>query len=142
MIEVQAIEKVLSTNDIGINGTHQGGMLIPKRNDILAFFPSLDKNANNPRSVILITDESVQKWKFNFIYYNNKFRGGTRNEYRLTGMTKFFRGGNLKVGDSIILRQANDEYLIQYRRKDVPVTECQNAVIKLELSNEWRIIKF
>jgi Restriction endonuclease EcoRII, N-terminal. len=142
MEEVRAIEKTLSTNDLGANGTHQGGMLIPKGGDLLSFFPALDSTAVNPRVVIYFTDESAQKWKFSFIYYNNKFRGGTRNEYRLTGMTAFFRSGNLKIGDRIIFKRRDDEYTIQYRRQDASEKTTSDGIVRLVLNSEWRIIDF
>jgi hypothetical protein len=140
MEKLVAIEKILSSNDLGINGTHQAGILIPKRREILSFFPELDKYAINPRVVLYFVDNSGQTWKFNFIYYNNKFRGGTRNEYRLTGMTTFFKYANLKLGDSIILEQRDNDYSIKYKRKDSVDVRSSDNIISLTLSTEWRVI--
>lgn len=70
-----AIEKTLSANDLGITGSHQAGMLIPKQEDLLSFFPTLDASSNNPRVTLHFMDSTNFCWKFNFIYYNNKFRG-------------------------------------------------------------------
>lgn len=142
MEEVRAIEKLLSTNDLGANGTHQGGMLIPKNGELLSFFPKLDSVAVNPRVVLYFTDHLDQRWKFNFIYYNNKLRGGTRNEYRLTGMTSFFRSGNLKVGDCIILKREIEDYSIHYKRKRTDIISTSDGTVRLILNNEWRIIDF
>lgn len=137
-----AIEKILSANDLGITGTHQAGMLIPKQEDLLSFFPTLDASSNNPRVMLHFMDSTNFCWKFNFIYYNNKFRGGTRNEYRLTGMTAYLRSCNLKPGDVMILRREDDEYTISYRRQDEPVNVAEGNVVRLVLNDAWKIIDF
>ena len=83
------VTKLLSANDTGETGGHQAGICVPKRQEILSFFPTLDSRTKNPRMTIVFhCMNSGEKWTFNYIYYNNKFFGGTRNEYRLTGMTK------------------------------------------------------
>jgi hypothetical protein len=98
---MHAIEKILSANDTGETGGHQAGICVPKAENILSFFPPLNPELKNPRQVLDIKDDAGTFWSFNFIYYNNRFFGGTRNEYRLTGMTAFFREFNLKDGDKI-----------------------------------------
>ena len=134
-----AVEKELSGNDTGETGTHQAGILIPKGGDIMEFFPSLPRNVKNPRAVIDLADETGKVWSFNFIYYNNKFFGGTRNEYRLTGMTEFIRAFNLKTGDTIILERVTDRYArIRYRRK---TAAAAGGVLKLGQSG-WRVVDF
>ena len=85
------ISKKLSANDVGMNGNHQAGILIPKNREILSFFPYLGENEKNPRVNLKFTDPYGKDWIFSFIYYNNKFFGGTRNEFRLTRMTTFLR---------------------------------------------------
>lgn len=137
-----AIEKTLSANDLGITGSHQAGMLIPKQEDLLSFFPTLDASSNNPRVTLHFMDSTNFCWKFNYIYYNNKFRGGTRNEYRLTGMTAYLRSCNLKPGDVMILRREDDEYTIGYRRQDEPVNVAEGNVVRLVLNDAWKIIDF
>jgi len=104
-----AIEKILSANDLGFTGSHQAGMLIPKQEDLLSFFPTLDPTESNPRVTLHFTDSDNVCWKFNYIYYNNKFRGGTRNEYRLTSMTAYLRSCNLKPGDAIVLQKEDGD---------------------------------
>jgi len=44
---VNAIKKVLSANDSGETGGHQAGILIPKNQDILSFFPVLGNSEKN-----------------------------------------------------------------------------------------------
>ncbi len=137
-----AIEKILSANDLGITGSHQAGMLIPKQKDLLAFFPALDPDKANPRVTLHFTDSDNFSWKFNYIYYNNKLRGGTRNEYRLTSMTAYLRSCNLKPGDVIILQKEDGDYTIRYRRQEA-VNSCEDTgVVRLVLNDAWKIIDF
>ena len=134
------VEKELSENDTGETGTHQAGILIPKGDQhILSFFPALSKNIKNPRAVVDLLDDTGKVWSFNFIYYNGKFHGGTRNEYRLTGLTEFIRTFNLKAGDTIIFEKVSErQSRIRYRRKDQPSKE---GVVRLGLGS-WRVIDF
>lgn len=97
------IAKILSRNDVGATGAHQAGLLVNKKAEILGFFPRLNAGEKNPRKTMRFTDSGGSHWDFEFIYYNNKFFGGTRNEYRLTCMTPFFKAHNAQPGDAIIL---------------------------------------
>ena len=134
-----AVEKELSGNDTGETGAHQAGMHIPKGGEILAFFPPLSPELKNPRAVIDVVDETGKEWAFNFIYYNNKFFGGTRNEYRLTGMTDFIRAFNLKTGDVVVLEKVSDRLTrIHYRRK---IREASGGALKLG-QGSWRILNY
>lgn len=135
---MQSISKILSANDTGATGAHQAGMLIPKEPRILDFFPTLDPREYNPRCLIVFSDEFRGKWEFSFIYYNNALFSGTRNEYRLTRMTKYIRDAKLDIGDEIILmRDISGGYSIKYRRKDQPA--LTNGVLKL--GSGWRVIQ-
>lgn len=130
----RAIEKTLSANDTGETGGHQAGILVPKGGGILTFFPSLDETIKNPRAVINVVDDTGREWTLRFIYYNNRFFGGTRNEYRLTGMTAFFREFNLKAGDNVILvRESARQIRITFKRAQAPTK-------LLKLSATWKII--
>ena len=143
-----AITKVLSLNDTGETGGHQAGILVPKNSEVLTFFPDLGCEEKNPRVSMYFTDESGKIWKLNFIYYNNKFfdAKGTRNEYRLTGMTAYFRTKGLKAGDSITLTHLEDgSDIIRYHRVDNPqveiVTDASGKIKKkLTLGTNWRVI--
>lgn len=138
MAEV-TIRKELSANDIGKTGGHQAGMLIPKAPEILAFFPPLDANEYNPRQRILFTDAAGDRRNFNFIYYNNRLHEkGTRNEYRLTGMTRFLREAHLQVGDAIVLTRSDDDYGIRIDRAG---TATQDEGTRLVLTAGWVIIE-
>lgn len=145
----RAITKVLSLNDSGETGGHQAGILVPKGGDVLRFFPDLGNDEKNPRVSLHFSDFNGQEWKFNFIYYNNRFfdAKGTRNEYRLTGMTAFFRENGLKAGDTITLvHDKEDTYYITYERSktsDVIVYTAENGTEKkrIVLGGNWKVIE-
>ena len=147
MSKPTVIRKKLSINDVGSNGSHQAGMLIPKRKEILGFFPELDSTVKNPRCSLPFTDGSGHVWRFNFIYYNNKLiePNGTRNEYRLTGMTPYIRENNLKSEDEIELSRSEDgSYHIRYVRSE-DTSEKNNTDIEqsgfcITLSHNWKVI--
>jgi hypothetical protein len=97
------IAKTLSANDVGTTGGHQAGILVPKSAEILSFFPLLPKFEKNPRVDLVVRERvSNARWDFIFIYYNNRLFGGTRNEYRLTGMTRFLRVIAASEGDELM----------------------------------------
>jgi hypothetical protein len=142
----KSIAKQLSMNDSGETGGHQAGMLIPKREEILSFFPKLDSSQKNPRAAMYFTDKSGKIWRMNFIYYNNRFFGGTRNEYRLTGMTAYFRESNLKAEDEVILTRSNNQLSIDYKKKNIltireVITDGQKKSI-LVLGGGWKVIDY
>ena len=129
------IEKILSANDTGETGGHQAGILVPKLPEILGFFPYLDPAIRNPRSILDMVDDIGHEWTFNYIYYNNKLSGGTRNEYRITGMTKFFHEFDIKEGCTIIFnRVASGSFRITYRRR----ISGQKII---RLSDVWKVIE-
>ncbi len=130
-----AITKELSRNDTGETGGHQAGILIPRSELILAFFPPLDPLIKNPRHSLVFVDTSGEKWNFSYIFYNNRFFGGTRNEYRLTCMTPFLRSANLKAGDKLTLHREESTYGITYER-----ALQYNATTRLKLGSTWRVI--
>lgn len=133
---IKSIYKILSANDIGLTGGHQAGILIPRDEEILSFFPELNKKEKNPRHLLTFFDDSDQRWEFSFIYYNNRFFGGTRNEYRLTRMTNYIRSHNLKVGDELHLVNEGDGIRkVTYKRT------LETERNKLRLSGEWKIIR-
>jgi hypothetical protein len=117
------IKKQLTLNDTGENGSHQAGLCIPKNNDYLNFFPPLDSKIKNPFAWININDESNNVWKFKFIYYNNKLTSnGTRNEYRLTCMTKYLKKQNAREGDVVIFEKINNTYFVRFESKGLKIS--------------------
>lgn len=106
--------KFLSGNDIGITNSHQAGFLLPKSLINDGLFEALSNGILNPRLRLKFIDiKSNREYYFNFIYYNNKFFGGTRHEYRLTRMTRWIKDNGLRCGDAIeIARISGHEYSI------------------------------
>ncbi len=144
-----SIRKVMSANDVGKTASHQAGMLIPKDPAILGFFPKLHKADYNPRQVIRFEDEAGQFWEFAFIWYNNSLhkRDGTRNEYRLTRMTKYLTGLQLEAGDSVRLEHDGDDYRIFAERAgDVDSSSQTQASgmsgeqFRLKLTGGWVVV--
>lgn len=143
MTDRYKISKILSFNDTGKTKSHQAGILIPKEGKILEFFPQLDSTEKNPRITLDFKDDLSNDWKFNFIYYNNKFFGGTRNEYRLTGMTRYINSNHLTAGDEINLEKDSDNhYFISHRKSKKISEEKPKTGTKITLGSKWRVISF
>lgn len=133
----QRIVKTLSANDTGETGGHQAGILVPKDPALLSFFPRLDPSAYNPRVHLRFVDDGGAFWTFAFIYYNNAMFDGTRNEYRLTRMTKYIRQAGLAVGDEVILSRNGDHYRVSHSRRQ----QAQITGGVLQLGANWRVIQ-
>ncbi len=84
--EVVWYVKRLSANDTQANYSHQAGPYI-KRDLLLSLFPSLNQpDEENPDVHFdLYIDSHADHRNVRAVWYNNKLRGGTRNEARLTG---------------------------------------------------------
>lgn len=135
---MRKISKILSANDTGETGAHQAGILVPKEKEVLSFFPELDKTVKNPRVHLSFEDESGKMWEFAFIYYNGKFFDGTRNEYRLTRMTKYIKSEGLSPEDEVILEKDDaGNYKVKSARKNMVKTTTAGALI---LSGGWKVI--
>ncbi|AUZ88406.1 hypothetical protein CVO76_12745 [Arthrobacter agilis] len=118
----ESVRKPLTPNDVGVTGSHQAGVVIPRDPRMLAFFPPLDAGRRNPRSTIPFSDDDGREWRLNYIYYNGKILGfSTRNEYRLTGLTPFLRNHNASPGDLLELsRHPEERWGIRLITKDRP----------------------
>lgn len=107
-------QKILTANDVGATGSHQAGMHIPKsKNAFLNFLPYLQAEKRNPDNWFKCLDKEGNVWKFRFIYYNNKHHdlNGTRDEFRLTNMTRFFKHFNAMENDLFqISKEEKEEY--------------------------------
>ena len=100
MIET-SFEKLLSASDLGLTGGHMGGILIPRNQPaLIALFPSLNPLQYNPSVDLDFTTSAGLSHKLRLVYYNNKLHNkGTRNEYRLTCLTRFLRNSGADIGD-------------------------------------------
>jgi hypothetical protein len=142
----RTFSKTLSANDVGATGGHQGGILIPKSEaELLSFLPALDPKVKNPDAWIECEDETGMTRKFRFIYYNNKLHdeGGTRNEYRITYMTKYFREIGAREGEALELSKsdASTTYRIRVVRSIVsPVhqEEDEGEGVRIKIKSAWR----
>jgi len=78
--------KRLSANDTLANGSHQAGPYIPKEL-LFRLLPGLmNREVENPRVQIdAFVDSGTEVRSVTAIWYNNKYRGGTRDETRVTG---------------------------------------------------------
>ena len=114
--------KTMSGTDCGHTRTHQAGMLVPKKDpNLLNFLPRLDLSIENPEATFSCVDPVGKKWQFRYIYYNKKLFGtGTRNEYRITGMTKFIKKFEIQPGDELIFSlQSQGLYAVEINHKDM-----------------------
>lgn len=103
---IHTYEKELTANDTGETGAHQAGIHIPKsQTDLLSFLPPLDPSTKNPDAWLEMKDDAGEVWRFRYIHYNNSLHdpGGTRDEFRITHMTGFFRSVGATAGDTLVL---------------------------------------
>ena len=141
-MKCQTYEKPLTANDTGETGGHQGGIHIPKsQTDLLALLPFLDSAQKNPDAWLEMTDEMGVTWRFRYIYYNNRLHdeGGTRDEYRITHMTRFFRAVGAREGDVLVLSGSPGElsYAISVRKEEPTHGEVAGRPVRVRLKG-WR----
>jgi hypothetical protein len=140
----QAFSKILSANDVGATGGHQGGILIPKsEEELLSFLPSLDHSVKNPDAWIECIDEDGVLRKFRFVYYNNKLHdpSGTRNEYRITYMTAYFRAVGAREGDVFEISRALLDEPYSVKVVPSPVLHAEPEAVKqvrIKIKSAWR----
>jgi hypothetical protein len=132
--------KRLTANDTGESGAHQAGIHVPKgEKELIAFLPHLDTSIKNPDTWLSCIDPDGREWAFRYIFYNNKLHdpGGTRDEYRITHMTKFFRVFGALEGDSFRIsgKEGTSEYQIRVERADAQDPLLVEGKIKL---TGWR----
>lgn len=123
-----AFKKILSANDVGSTGAHQAGILIPKgESALLEFLPRLDPSIKNPDTWLQCIDDDQEPQRFRFVYYNNKLHEprGTRNEYRLTWMTAWFKNLSAQAGDTFEISGEPGRY--EYWIRVIPAADKQQA---------------
>lgn len=137
--------KTLSANDVGATGSHMAGILVPKGDgELLAFLPKLDPGLLNPSAWIDCVTPEGDTLRLRFVYYNNKIHApnGTRNEYRITWLTKFLRASGAAPGDTfqISRKDDNSHYRIEVlpARAEPPVQEEEGPVRIRLTSSAWR----
>jgi len=129
------IIKELTRNDTGETGSNQEGITIPKNRKLLEYFPALEKTIKNPREEVNFIDDDNGIWTFGFVYYNNKFFSGTRNEYRLSKTKSYIKKNNLKAEDKIIFYiNERNERMISHERKKKNIFNKDGVIV---LSGKW-----
>lgn len=125
----KSYEKALTKNDTGETGGHQAGIVVPRKNaGLLDFFPALELEEFNPDAWIVCEDPDGEQWKMRYIYYNGKTFSpakSTRNEYRITYMTKFFSKWGAKSGDSVVFTSTDNPTNFKIRIKPNE-DQCEN----------------
>lgn len=135
--------KTLSANDVGTTGGHMGGILIPKgEGELLAFLPPLDAGLLNPSAWIICNTEDGSHLRLRYVYYNNKMHvpTGTRNEYRITYMTKYLREAGAREGDIFEISRIEGENAYEIRVVAVKHEQSQSeddGPVRIKLSG-WR----
>lgn len=135
--------KQLSANDVGATGGHQGGILVPKaESELLAFLPPLDPAVKNPDAWIECMDDTGVVRQLRFVYYNNKLHDtkGTRNEYRITYLTAYFRHAGAKQGDFFEISGGEDRrnYTIRIVRPVSAVkAQPEEQGVRIKLTKAW-----
>lgn len=136
--------KTLSANDVGTTGGHMGGILVPKGDgELLAFLPPLDVSTLNPSAWIDCETRDRTILRLRFVYYNNRLHveGGTRNEYRITYLTKFLRDEGAREGDLFEIAREDGAavYRIRVVRKaeDIQPPE-DDGPLRVKLTTGWR----
>lgn len=135
-------EKILTKNDTGETGAHQSGIVVPKQNlELIEFFPKLDVQLFNPDRWITCEDPRGELWDMRYVYYNGKTflpRRSTRNEYRITHMTKFFSAWNAKSGDSVVFVSTKIEG--NYGIKIIKKSEADSGGRKPVVLRGWKAV--
>ena len=137
--------KTLSANDVGTTGGHMGGILVPKGDgELLAFLPRLDPSVLNPSAWINCLTPDGNTLRLRFVYYNNRMHApnGTRNEYRITYLTKFLRDANAKEGDAFEIARSDEEENYRLRviaREQVAENrQEEDGPVRIKLTSVWR----
>lgn len=140
----RTFSKRLTANDVGSTGGHQGGILVPRADgELLMFLPPLDPTVKNPDAWIECEDETGVIRKFRFVYYNNKLhdKDGTRNEYRITYMTKYLREVGAREGEQLEISKSGTSniYSIRVVRAILlPQNQEESDVVRIKIKSGWR----
>lgn len=141
---VRTFVKTLSANDVGATGAHMAGILVPKRDgDLLAFLPSLDARELNPSAWIGCLTPDDTPLRLRFVYYNNRLHvsTGTRNEYRITHLTKFLREAGAREGDIFEISREDGQDLYRIRVIRIPHAQSEmddQGPLRIRLTSAWR----
>lgn len=133
--------KTLSANDVGATGAHMAGILVPKGNgELLAFLPSLDATMLNPSAWIECETPDGTILPLRFIYYNNRLHvpTGTRNEYRITHLTKFLRDAAAQKGDAFEISKEEGQEFYRIRVIRTSKAKSDEEPIRIKITTGWK----
>lgn len=122
-------EKVLSKNDVSQRG-HQSGFLVPKNQAIGGVFPELSMLARNPSIKLkLLNWHTGERLDAKFIHYNN-----THDEYRVTGLKRWFVSAGLTNGDILQIKKVSGEdvLLLSYQKREHTAPRNVEHDVKLD----------
>lgn len=112
--------KKLGKNELGSVGrdktVHRGRFLfVSKHPQMLEFFPPLSETQKNdfvPVALVPLYQNSSKRIYCNLVYHNDKFHGGTRNEYRLYSSKELECGIRIfKPGNYLLMRKIDESSL-------------------------------
>lgn len=118
-------EKVLSKNDVSQRG-HQSGFLVPKNQAIGGVFPELSALAKNPSIKLkLLNWHTGERLDAKFIHYNN-----THDEYRVTGLKRWFVSAGLTNGDILQIKKVSGEEVLtlSYQKREHTPRKVEHEV--------------
>ncbi|WP_196222680.1 EcoRII N-terminal effector-binding domain-containing protein [Pseudooceanicola algae] len=141
---MKKFSKPLTANDVGATGAHMAGIHIPKSDDeLLAFLPPLDPKEYNPSEWITCVTPDGRELRLRYVYYNNRLHKpkGTRNEYRITHLTNYFKTEGAREGDTfeISKEEGAPRYLIDVVPAMQEVSEqVDESPVRIKISAGWR----
>jgi len=126
---------------------------ISKDTSVLSFFPPLSKNVKNDSSLLPIIPlylTNAAKVYCNFIYHNDSYHGGTRNEYRIYSNNALEGNSFLFSEDDIFIMKKQEiqiedttqmVYFLDLIKKSNPVyTEFNDAIINSSIRGNHAIV--
>lgn len=130
------ISKQLSANELGLTGSHQYGLLVPKSLDFFGFFPKLDEGAPNPSVEFEIHVAATREIRtIRFVYYNSRKLGtGTRDEYRLTKIIPVIKALGAREGDEVVFSKMLDGQIV------LDLVRA-NSVSRRQFRGGWKLIE-
>jgi len=129
------LRKQLTANDLGVTGSHQAGIHVPK--DLVEFFPELDPRSPNPQVWLSVdVGPTVEQWRL--VYYNAKPLGtGTRDEYRITYVRGYLSSQAATVGDYLELERREDG---SFAAAIVSADQSDDRIV-LTTKGRWALIR-
>mgnify|MGYP001257194512 CR=1 FL=1 len=134
-----AVKVRLTDNDTGATGSHVAGIYIPKDPRVMAILPKLDRKERNPDFWFDVYFPQLNRaFNLRYIYYNNRFWGGSRNEYRITHIREALGLLSAKAGDYLIISKALDLSMELHPAESME--ENENYSREIEVNKRWSVV--